>query len=276
MMPANRSTRPASRLAGARFVLATDLDGTFLGGSSVARRALYDWIEAHREAIGLVFVTGRDPRFIEGLCAGREGMPVPWPDYVIGDVGTTIAEVMPPDMGQRIRPIPALEAAISEAWADKSETVRGVLDGHPGLAVQETEFRYRVSYHFDPKAYCPTAEKKVARLGLDHLISDGRYFDVLPKGVSKGPSLRRLIDHLGIPPDRVLAAGDTLNDLSMLEAGLKAVAVGGAEPALIELLGDRPQVYKAVRHGAGGIAEAIAVFDLFTPLPSEPGASNVL
>lgn len=276
MMTAPTTARPASRLAGASFVLATDLDGTFLGGSLAERRALYDWIEGHRDEIGLVFVTGRDPRFIEGLCAGDEGLAAPWPDYVIGDVGTTIAEVLPPNEGSRIRPIPALETEISDAWADKGQIVRAALDGHPGLEIQQTEFRYRVSYHFDPKTYCSTAEQKVSRLGLDHLISDDRYFDVLPRGISKGPSLRRLVDHLGVAPGRVLAAGDTLNDLSMLESGLKAVAVGGSEPALIERLGDRPQVHKALRHGAGGIAEAVAVFDLFTPPPIHPGASDAL
>ncbi|MCL5778258.1 HAD family hydrolase [Limibaculum sp. FT325] len=268
--------RPESPLAGARLVLATDLDGTFLGGADGARRALYDWIETHRAGIGLVFVTGREPRFIERLCAGEEGMPVPWPDYVIGDVGTTIAEVLPPGMGQRVRPIPALEAEISRAWAGKGERVRTLLEGHPGLTIQDVEFRHRVSYHYDPAAYCATAEAKVARLGLDHLVSDGRFFDVLPRGVSKGPSLRRLIDHLGVSTERVLVAGDTLNDLSMLEAGLKGVAVGGSEPALLDRLRGRPGVYSAVRPGAAGIAEAIAVFDLFTPLPTDTGGPDAL
>ena len=70
------------------YALATDLDGTFLGGSDADRRALYAAIDARRDRMGLIFVTGRDPDFIEGLC-GSGG--VPWPDYVIGDVGTTIA-----------------------------------------------------------------------------------------------------------------------------------------------------------------------------------------
>lgn len=267
---------PAGRLAGARFVLATDLDGTFLGGSEAERRALYHWIETHRAEIGLVFVTGRDPRFIAGLCDGAEGMEVPWPDFVIGDVGTTIAEVMPPETGQRIRPIPALEAEIARLWQDRGETVRAALDGHPGLALQQTPFRYRVSYDCDPTEYCASAEDKVAGLGLDHLISDERYFDVLPKGVSKGPSLRRLIDHLGLDPAIVLAAGDTLNDLSMLASGLKAVTVGGSEPALLAQLGDRDTIYRARGRGAAGIAEAIAAFNLFHTLPDISGGSYAL
>ena len=81
-------TRPS--LSDRRFTLATDLDGTFLGGTADARAVLYDWIEANRFTVGLIFVTGRDPDFILGMCR-EEGLP--WPEYVVGDVGTTIARV---------------------------------------------------------------------------------------------------------------------------------------------------------------------------------------
>jgi hypothetical protein len=37
-------------------------------------------------------------------------------------------------------------------------------------------------------------------MGLDWLISDNRFFDVLPRGLSKGPSVRRLADHLSLEP----------------------------------------------------------------------------
>jgi hydroxymethylpyrimidine pyrophosphatase-like HAD family hydrolase len=238
------------------FVLATDLDGTFLGGSEDDRETLYGWIEDNRATIGLVFVTGRDPEFIADIC---DGTSVPWPDYVIGDVGTTIAKV---DAGGSIAPIGALEEDIARRWGDQGGRVRETLDGHPGLTLQATPFRYRVSYDLDAAGYHPGAEDKIAALGLDHLISDNRFFDVLPKGVSKGPSLKRLVAHLGIDGQRVLAAGDTLNDLSMLECGLPAVAVGNAEDALVERVSPLDHVFMASAHGAGGILEAVAAFNL--------------
>ncbi|MBD3677471.1 MAG: HAD-IIB family hydrolase [Rhodobacteraceae bacterium] len=240
------------------FVLATDLDGTFLGGSEADRRRLYDWIEESRDTVGLIFVTGRDPEFIGELCDSG----VPWPDYVVGDVGTTIAHV---DRGD-IRPITALEAEIAEVWGNAGETVRAALGDHPGLTLQPTAFRYRVSYDLDPAAFDHSARDKVVALGHDALISDNRFFDVLPRGVSKGPSLKRLLAHLGVAEDRVLAAGDTLNDLSMLISGLPAVAVGGAEQALLAEVDPLPHVHKARAIGAAGILEAIAAFDLH-PLP---------
>ncbi|MBT8410338.1 MAG: HAD family hydrolase, partial [Octadecabacter sp.] len=129
-----------TKLADHRMVLATDLDGTFLGGTDADRDRLYDWLRAHADTVGLIFVTGRDPAFIADLCgSGR----VPWPSYVVGDVGTTIAHV---SGGQGITPIPALEEDIATIWADRAPHVRAALDGIAGLRVQDTAFRYRVSY----------------------------------------------------------------------------------------------------------------------------------
>jgi hydroxymethylpyrimidine pyrophosphatase-like HAD family hydrolase len=84
----------------------------------------------------------------------------------------------------------------------------------------------------------------------------------LPKDVSKGPSLKRLVAHLGIDETRVLAAGDTLNDLSMLECGIQAVAVGGAEAALLDRVSGLEHVFTATEIGAAGILEAVAALDL--------------
>ncbi|KMK67473.1 HAD-IIB family hydrolase [Puniceibacterium sp. IMCC21224] len=239
-----------------KFVLATDLDGTFLGGTDADRTRLYSWIEANRATIGLIFVTGRDPAFIGELCDSG----VPWPEFVIGDVGTTIARVQ----DRKIVPIETLEREIAMTWGNSGNRVREALENVPGLTLQPTEFRYRVSYDLDPGAFQDTTTAMIRDMGYDPLISDNRFFDVLPRGVSKGPSLRRLVSHLKIAPDTVLAAGDTLNDLSMLECGLKAVAVGGSEPDLLSRVNSLPQVHKAKAIGAAGILEAVAANKMHT------------
>ncbi|MCA0045093.1 HAD-IIB family hydrolase [Celeribacter litoreus] len=253
-MNVHTTARPV--ISARRFTLATDLDGTFLGGTADERKSLYDWIEANRDTVGLIFVTGRDPEFIMEMCR-EKGLP--WPEYVVGDVGTTIAHVT--ERGH-VEPIPALEEDIAALWNDAGPRVRDALDGHAGLTLQPTNFRYRVSYDLTPASYDPSAEKLVEEMGFDWLISDNKYFDVLPKGISKGPSIKRLVDHLGIPESRVLCAGDTMNDLSMLISGLKAVAVGNSETALTQRLHGYERVYHAEAHGAAGILEAIAAFDL--------------
>lgn len=253
-----------------RMVLATDLDGTFLGGSEAERQSLYQWIEDNRDGIGLIFVSGRDLPFIKQLC---DGTPVPWPDFVIGDVGTTIAHVKDEDGDKQIHPIPDLEAEISELWGDAGEAVRGALTEAPGLRPQETPFRYRMSYHYDPETYDPSAEDVIREMGHDVLISDNRFFDVLPKGISKGPSLLRLIDWVGFHPSRLLVAGDTLNDLSLFETGLNGVAVGNSEAGLLKRIEGRDNVHFAKGHGAAGIREAIDAFNLY---PTDGEHSNVV
>ncbi|MCR9109705.1 HAD-IIB family hydrolase [Marivita sp. XM-24bin2] len=239
------------------FVLATDLDGTFLGGTAADREELYNWIEDNRATVGLIFVTGRHPEFIHEHC-DTYGIPIP--EYVIADVGTTIAQVFSPGV---ILPNAEFESPIAKAWQDKADPVQKLMQDIDGLTLQDTPFRHRLSYNISPEGFNVRDLESVRALGVDVLVSDNRFVDVLPEGVSKGPTLRRLIDSLGIAPHRVLAAGDTLNDMSMLTADdLFAVAVGGSEQALYDALPESPRIHRARGEGAAGILEAIAAFNL--------------
>ncbi|WP_394700979.1 HAD family hydrolase [uncultured Cohaesibacter sp.] len=79
-----------------------------------------------------------------------------------------------------------------------------------------------------------------------------------PRGSPRGLRYSSSIAHLGLDASRVLAAGDTLNDLTMLECGVPAVAVGGAERPLLERVSSsRSCLCCREAIGAAGIAEAI-------------------
>lgn len=233
-------------------ILATDLDGTLLGGSADAREALYAALAARRDAL-LIFVTGRDADFIRDLVA-RPGMPRP--HYIIGDVGTTVLD------GRTFEPVAALEAHIKERWNDATARVMALLEGEPGLRLQPTPFRHRVSYFYEPALLSADTVRKIEAAGFDCLLSAGMYLDVLPRGIAKGPTLLQLLHALELPLDRVLVAGDTLNDLSLFETGLKGVAVGNSEPALLRAIADFHWVYRSPLHGAAGIADALRHFAL--------------
>ena len=65
-------------------LLATDLDGTFLGGSQQQQSEFYQYIEKQRDRLLLVYVTGRELDWISNLLI--ENPHIPKPDYIIGDV----------------------------------------------------------------------------------------------------------------------------------------------------------------------------------------------
>lgn len=233
-------------------LLAVDLDGTFLGGSADDRRALYDLIQFNRSDIALVFVTGRDIAFASGLARHGEA---PGPDIIIGDVGTSV--VIAPDW----TPHPGIESWIEESWPGP-ERAALLLQGRPSLAPQRIFGGRRISYFYANHDEALRAAADVEAAGYQALMSANVFFDVLPRGVNKGATLLKLIEHEGFAPERVLCAGDTLNDLSLFETGLRGVAVGNAEAGLREAIAPLRNVYSARRHGAGGIVEALNHFDL--------------
>lgn len=233
-------------------ILATDLDGTFLGGSDAQRQALYRTLQSRPDVL-LIFVTGRDRAFLQDLVA-QPGMPTP--DLIIGDVGTSVWDTA------TWEPIEALEQEIRDRWGDAQQRVLNLLRDEPGLTLQPTPFRHRVSYYYDPQTLRDATLRKVEAAGFDWLLSAETYFDVLPRGVQKGPTLLRLIERLGLARERVLVAGDTLNDLSLFQTGLKGVAVGNSETKLLDAIDGFDWVHKARGEGAAGIAEAIRHFGL--------------
>lgn len=63
---------------------------------------------------------------------------------------------------------------------------------------------------------------------IDITFSKSIFMELIPPGVSKGNAVKKLITMEGINPDRVLAFGDGLNDVSMLSAIPHGVAVQNA------------------------------------------------
>ncbi len=70
----------------------------------------------------------------------------------------------------------------------------------------------------------PVAEK------FEFVQSTSQYYEILPKGVSKGTALLRMADLFGVDRRKTVAVGDNNNDLSMLQAAGFGVAVANATP----------------------------------------------
>ncbi|RIA22574.1 glucosyl-glycerol phosphate synthase [Ectopseudomonas oleovorans] len=230
-------------------LLATDLDGTFLAGDPEDRLSLYQTIAAHPE-IKLAYVTGRSLEAVLPLLADPT---LPQPDYIIADVGATLVH------GDSLQPIQPLQSVVDARWPGESQVASAI---EPfGLERQDVPQARRCSYFCTPEQAANPALREIAdALGCDLLYSAELYLDFLPKGVNKGSSLQALADWLELDHDQVLAAGDTLNDLSMLSASFHGVCVGQSETALLEATRSHSRTLHANRPGCGGILEAFAHF----------------
>ncbi len=232
-------------------ILATDLDGTFLGGSDAQRTELYDWILARRDEIVLIYASGRSLTAMQDVL---NDLPLQ-PDHIIADVGTSFYS------GPLFLPHAEMEAWFDGCWAtDARERINAVLREHPHLKIQPMVEGRRISCFYTDTALAMAARDALAPLGFDVLLSDEMYLDVLPHGVQKGPTLLRTLSALNLPPERTLVAGDTLNDFSLFQTGLAGVAVANREPLLTAAIADLTHVHQSELEGAAGVLEALRRF----------------
>ncbi len=253
LQTASAASRAAQPVAAPRTVLATDLDGTFVGGSQQQREDLYAWLRAHRDEVMLIFVSGRGQAHMRELAHSLDVQP----EYFIGDVGTTVEHGQQGSQ-QAIEPV---RQWLGAAWPTRAaQRIDDVMRRHPRLSPQPVVGGRRKSYFYDDEPAALRAAVELRTLGFDVLLSDNQYFDVLPRGVQKGPTLLRTLRALRLSPRRTLVAGDTLNDLSMFRTGLCGVAVGNREPALDRALRGSAHVHRSSLPGAAGVLEALQRF----------------
>jgi glucosylglycerol-phosphate synthase len=223
-------------------VLATDLDGTLLAGTQVARRRIRELFSGAMPGAKLVYVTGRG---LESIIPLLSDSRLPQPDYIIADVGATVVH-------GDLSPVDPLHHEIAIGWPG-SQVVMERLVEFPLLQRQTVPQERRCSFLITAGGITDALRAAVESLGCDLLFSAGRYLDVLPRGINKGATLTRLVQSEGFDPDAVVVAGDTLNDLSMFTEGFRGIVVGGAEPGLIQSVRRLPRTFIAKEEGCGGI-----------------------
>src|SRR6188768_4111586 len=116
-------------------ILATDLDGTFLGGKSLHKQQLYRLIRKEND-IRLIFVTGRG---LETVIPLLNDPIIPNPDFIICDVGATIVN------GHTLEAIEPLQHEIEKKWPGHFR-IKEAIKEIAGLEYQEVPQQRRCSF----------------------------------------------------------------------------------------------------------------------------------
>ena len=233
-----------------RMMIACDLDEVFLLGQPQERLRLYQLISRLPE-IELVFMTDRGQESVMPLL---DDPTLPIPSYLICDSGATVIDA------QNL-PMVAIQASIETCWPGE-HVVNEALANIPGLMRQEVPQRNRCAYLCDPDALTPELIELIEKLGCSYKLSQNRFLDVLPKGVSESRSLAMLVKHVRIEPESVLFATNSLSLTSRVNLGLsiKVVVTNNENLTLLCPPGKEAGILHACKNGCGAILEAMSHF----------------
>jgi sucrose-6F-phosphate phosphohydrolase len=223
-----------------RLLLCTDLDRTLIPNGpqveSPGARALFQTLAARPE-VTLAYVSGRDRNLVEEA-AGQYQLP--FPDFVIADVGSSIYRI---DAKREWHLDRAWEAEIALDWGPFShDEVAGKLSDLTSLKLQEPskQNRYKLSYYVPLSTGSDTlADRIVARLQSNGIRARLIWsvdapahlglLDVLPARVSKYHAIEWLMQEHGFMAANTVFCGDSGNDLEVLVSPIPAVLVANAE-----------------------------------------------
>lgn len=223
-------------------LLATDLDRTlFPNGIQPydGTMPIFKYL-IRRHRLPLVFVTGRHLRLV---LQGIAEYSVPLPDYIIGDVGSTIWI----RQGEHFIRDNQWDEEISRRTAFwDTEVLKESFSGFSGIRLQEEskQGKFKLSYYIDhpntAKAVLNDIEKKLLELdekgsvraiySVDETKNQG-LLDFLPKSATKEKAIEFAASrHLNIAKDEVLYSGDSGNDILPLTYGFYGVMVRNTLP----------------------------------------------
>lgn len=219
-------------------LLCTDLDRTLLPNGdpleSPGARERFSRFTARPE-VTLVYVSGRHKELV--LDAINE-FAIPVPDFVIGDVGTTIYSI---NNGEW-QPWPAWHQEIAPDWAGYDRpTLAKLFEDLDQLTPQEDakQNTFKLSYYtpedINRQSLLTTMRQRLDEKGVNASliwsIDDIEHvglLDLLPGSATKVHAIEFLVKEKGFSADRVVYAGDSGNDLPVLVSPINSVLVANA------------------------------------------------
>lgn len=225
-----------------RHLLCTDLDRTLIPNGvqpeSPGARETFQRLVA-RNDVQLAYVSGRHRELIEQAI---EEYDLPQPDFVIADVGSTLYQNADGDWQRQA----AWDEMIAPDWGGRSrEVLAQLLQGVGDLRLQEPakQSRHKLSFYVPLEADEENLKKQIQRvLGMHGIranliwsIDEAAHIgllDVLPASANKQHAIEFLMQQQGYDRLDTVFAGDSGNDLDVLQSDIPAVLVANASPEL--------------------------------------------
>jgi sucrose-6F-phosphate phosphohydrolase len=235
----------------APWLLVSDIDDTLTGNREDLAR-LWQRLKAASGRIRLALNSSRPAASVDRTLA--EYFPDDFvPDAVITGLGTEIR------LGRS-----HLESWCGQFvdWPDKD--VRKLVEGMGHTAHDDIfQTEGKVSFAVPGQEAARDVLDRLRREGIDFksIFSGTSDLDILAPGAGKDAAMRHLAQHLGLPLERTVAAGDSGNDLALFEAAGRAIAVGNAREELLAAM-PRPKSYHATAPHAAGVLEGLVEFGL--------------
>ena len=231
-----------------RLLICTDLDRTLIPNgpepeSAMARRYFSALVE--RPEVVLAYVSGRHRELVQQAI---DEYSLPVPDFVIGDVGTTIYHVGQEQDWQRQR---EWEQKIAADWGEKSHAnLKEMLDDIHDLRPQEDakQNNFKLSYYaplqVDRDAVSRLIEQRFEEAGVSASLiwsvdepAATELLDILPASASKFHAIEALMQMQGFSYQDSVFCGDSGNDIEVLASPVPAVLVANSQPDVRELAG---------------------------------------
>ena len=231
-----------------RFLLCTDLDRTLIpnGAQPESPSAMQRFSRlANREEITLAYVSGRHRALIEQAIAKYD---LPQPDFAIADVGSTIYRIDASGWRQGDE----WDAQIAPDWRGLAhgELCR-LLSVFPTLRLQEPEKQnlHKLSFYAPLETDVPELtgemEARLKQAGIsanliwsiDEAAAVG-LLDILPASANKLHAITFLMRQQGFSRENTVFAGDSGNDLDVLNSGIQSVLVANADAETKRLAAD--------------------------------------
>ena len=244
----------------AKWLFVSDVDDTLLGNTA-ALETLAAALQPARPEIILAWNSSRPCASLRQSLQKHPALPTP--DFLIGALGTEIED------GPTGQPLDEYTKFLGREW-NREELV--ALLAPFGFAPHPEKYQrsFKLSYDIPGEAAYTAVQNHLRHSGhfphkVRTIFSMGHNLDLIPAEAGKGNVIHWLAQHVGVPAERVIVAGDSGNDLDMFTTPhpYKGIIVGNAEPALKML--ESPHIYQATAVQAAGVLAGLQHWQALPP-----------